>query len=96
MGGSRLTVIMRAYYFPVATALLLALTVLGFSDNLFTRVDQRSNSDPKFIAHGLFCLGWMILLAVQANLVSRGNVRLHRTLGVAGMFVAAGVTLSTL
>lgn len=88
--------LMRRHYFPVASILLLALTVLGFSDNLFTNVGQKSNADPKFIVHGLFCLAWMILLAVQANLVGRGNVRLHRTLGMAGMGVAAGVVLSTL
>lgn len=87
---------LRRWYFPVASGLLLALTLLGFSDNLFTDVGQRSNADPMFIAHGLFCLAWMALLTVQSNLVGRGNIRLHRSLGIAGMLVAVGVVLSTL
>ena len=86
----------RRWYFPVASALLLALTLLGFSDNLFTDIGQPSNADPKFVAHGLFCLAWMTLLAVQANLVGRGHIRLHGALGVAGTVVAIGVVLSTL
>lgn len=86
----------RRYYFTVATFLLLALTVAGFSDNLFTDVGQPSNSDPKFIIHGLLCGAWMILLFVQTSLISAGNVRLHRKIGIAGMVIAIGVTLSTI
>ena len=88
--------LVRRWYFSVASTLMLALTLLGFSDNLFTDVSQPSNSDPKFVAHGIFCLTWMVLLATQANLVGRGNIRLHRSLGMAGIFVAIGVVLSTL
>ncbi|PZQ21556.1 MAG: hypothetical protein DI569_11560 [Sphingopyxis macrogoltabida] len=87
---------MHRWYFSVATVLMLALTLLGFSDNLFTNVGQQSNADPKFVVHGLFCLTWMMLLAVQANLAGRRDIRLHRSLGIAGIFVAAGVVLSTL
>jgi hypothetical protein len=75
---------------------LLALTVAAFSDNLFTDIGQPSNSDPKFIIHGLLCGAWMILLFSQTALISAGNVRLHRRLGIAGMLIAIGVTLSTI
>jgi hypothetical protein len=83
-------------YFSVLSVLLLALSVVAFSDNLFTNVGQPSNSDPKFIVHGLFGLAWYVLLATQANLVRTANVRLHRRLGVFTFLVAAGLTLSTL
>ena len=86
---------LRRWYFPVASLLLLALAVIGFSDNLFTDVGQKSNGDPKFIVHGLFCLAWMIVFAVQANLIRAGNVSLHRRLGTVAMLVATGVALST-
>ncbi len=85
----------RRWYFAVATFLLLTLTVVGFSDNLFTNVGQPSNSDPKFIIHGLLCGAWMILLLVQTSLVGAGNTKLHRKLGIAGLAVAIGVTIST-
>lgn len=86
----------RRYYFPVASFLLLAFTIAAFADNLFTDVGQPSNSDPKFIAHGLLCGAWMILLFAQSSLVSARNVRVHRTFGIAGILIAVGVTLSTI
>lgn len=86
----------RSRYFSIVSVVLLTLSVAAFSDNLFTDIGQPSNSDPKFIVHGLFGLAWYILLAVQANLVRLGNVRLHRRFGVATFIVAIGVTLTTL
>jgi hypothetical protein len=83
-------------YLSVTSALLLFLSVIAFSDNLFTNVGQPSNSDPKFIIHGLFGLAWYVLLVTQANLVRVRNVRLHKKLGIATFIVALGVTLSTL
>lgn len=88
--------IRRSFFFPIASLLLLVLTIVGFSDNLFTDVGQPSNSDPKFIVHGLFCGSWMIALLAQSLLVSRGNVRLHRKLGMFALVAAIGVTLSTI
>jgi len=83
-------------YFSIVSALLLVLSIVAFSDNLFTDIHQPSNSDPKFIIHGLFGLAWYVLLTVQANLVRMRNLRLHRKLGIATFIVAIGVTLSTL
>lgn len=86
---------MERYYFSCATATLLFLTVWGFSDNLLWRIDQPSNRDPKFLVHGSFCLAWMLVLFIQATLVRKRNIDLHRRLGVLGFLLAIGVTLST-
>ena len=83
-------------YPTIISTLLLFLSLAAFSDNLLTDVGQPSNSDPKFIIHGLFGLAWYVLLVAQANLVRVRNVRLHRKLGIATFIVAIGVTLSTL
>ena len=83
-------------YFSLTSALLLFLSLAAFSDNLLTDVGQPSNSDPKFVIHGLFGLAWYVLLAVQSNLVRVRNVKLHKELGIATFIVAIGVTLSTL
>ena len=83
-------------YFSVVSGLLLFLSVAAFSDNLFTNIGQRSNSDPKFIIHGVFGLLWYVLLVVQANLVRLRNIKLHKRLGITAFVVAIGVTLSTL
>lgn len=86
----------RRWYFPGVSALLLALTLIAFSDNLVTNVGQKSNFDPKFVIHGLFCLAWMVVLVIQASLIAQRHQALHRRLGPAMLLVAMGVTLSTL
>lgn len=83
-------------FFSVISVVLLFLSIVAFSDNLFTDFSQPSNSDPKFIVHGLFGLAWYLLLATQANLIRVRNVKLHKKLGIATLIVALGVTLSTL
>ena len=88
--------LIRRYYFPVVSLSLVALTLIAFSDNLFTNVGQPSNRDPKFIVHGLLCGAWMIVLFAQSTLVATGNVRLHRKLGIAAVVIAIGVALSTI
>jgi hypothetical protein len=86
----------RRYYFPMVFALLLALSLVAFGDNLVTNVGQPSNRDPKMVVHGLFALAWMVMLVLQATFVRTGNMRWHRRLGMAGFVAAIGVTLSTL
>lgn len=83
-------------YFSIVSGVVLALTVWGFSDNLIWNVGQPSNSDPKFIVHGLLCLAWVVLLFTQATLVRQGHLATHRRLGQAGVVIGAGVILSTL
>jgi hypothetical protein len=86
---------MKKYFFPVSTLLIFIFSVIGFSDNLFTDVGQKSNSDPKFIIHGLFCFAWIIILVIQSNFIRKGNIKAHVKLGVAGMVAAAGVFVTT-
>ncbi len=83
-------------YFSIISVLLLVLSVVAFSDNLFTDIGQSSNGDPKFIVHGLFGLAWYLLLATQANLIRVRSVKLHKKLGITTFIVAIGVILSTL
>ncbi len=86
---------MRKYYFQTASIFLLILSVIAFSDNLITDVGQKSNSDPKFIIHGLLMFAWFIIFVVQTNFIRKGNYKAHMKWGIAGMLVAIGVFLST-
>jgi hypothetical protein len=86
----------KRYYFPFVLALILALSLVAFWDNLVSDVGQPSNSDPKMIVHGAFALAWVLVLVLQATFVRTGNMRMHRALGTAGFIAAVGVTLSTL
>lgn len=97
-GGHRHT-LARSYidwHFRVGTALMLALTLVAFGDNLLTDVNQPSNADPKMVVHGLFLLAWMVLLVAQASFARTGRMRRHRQWGRVGYWVAAGSVLSTL
>jgi hypothetical protein len=86
----------RSSYFFGISLLMLGLSLIAFSDNLFTDVGQASNRDPKFVVHGLFGLAWYVLLVVQTGLVRQDRWRQHQRLGVAGFGVALGLALSTL
>ena len=88
--------VVQEYYFSVTSALILVLSLIAFSDNLIWDVGQPSNSDPKFIIHGAFCLAWMIVFVAQANLARMGRIDLHRKLAIAGFGIAIGVTISTI
>lgn len=87
---------MKKYYFFVVSIILLVLSFIGFSDNLITDVGQESNSDPKFIIHGLFCFAWFIILVIQTNFIKKGNYKAHMTYGIAGLIAALGVFITTL
>ncbi len=82
-------------YFSWASILLLLLAVVGFSDNLFYDVGQETNSDPKFVIHGLFFLAWFTMLVIQSNFIRKGDIKAHRKWGLLGMGIALGVILST-
>ena len=86
---------MKNNYFLIISIFLLLFSVIGFSDNLFFDVKQASNSDPKFIVHGLFMLAWFIILIVQTNFIRTGNYKAHIRWGTAGLIAAVGTILST-
>ncbi len=86
---------MRKYYFSIISILVLILSLLAFSDNLFTDIGQASNRDPKFVIHGIILLLWMVIFVVQTTFIRTDNVGAHKKLGIAGMIVAVGVVIST-
>ncbi len=87
---------MKRNYFFITSIFMLILSLIAFSDNLLFDVKQKSNSDPKYIIHGLFCFAWFILLTVQSGYIRNLNHKVHIRLGIAGMLVAAGVFISTI
>lgn len=87
---------MKKNYFFVAGIILLLLSLIAFSDNLITDVGQESNSDPKFIIHGIFMFAWFIIFVVQSKFIQKGSYNAHITWGIAGMIAAIGVIISTI
>lgn len=82
-------------FFSWTSIFMLLLSLVAFSDNLFYDIGQESNSDPKFIIHGIFFLAWFIMLVVQSNFIRKGDIRTHRIWGMWVMGIALGVILST-
>jgi len=86
---------MKKDYFFIVSIILLALSFFAFSDNVITDVGQKSNSDPKFIIHGLLCFAWFSLLVFQAFYIRKGDYATHKRVGILGGWIAAGVFIST-
>lgn len=86
---------MKTNYFLIVSLILLLLSLIAFSDNLIWDIGQESNTDPKFIIHGLFCLAWFVIFVFQANFIKKGDFKSHIRWGFAGMAVAVGVFVST-
>jgi hypothetical protein len=87
---------MKRNYFSVVSTILLILSLVAFSDNWITDVGQKSNSDPKFVIHGLFCFAWFIILLIQSGFIRKEKYKAHMKLGVAGLVAALGVFITTL
>ena len=72
----------RIFYVGVAGALLV-LVLVGFAPPYSASVS--AGTLPPFLhVHAAVFLFWTVLLLVQASLVARGSVALHRRLGVLG------------
>jgi hypothetical protein len=80
----------RAY---LAIVLLLAATVVwGFWPSYFAPLLKGGVSRPWIIhVHAVVFIGWIVLLIIQALLVSVGRIRDHRRLGRVGMVYGTAV-----
>ncbi len=87
---------MKKYYFLIVSTLLLILSFIAFSDNLITDIGQESNSDPKFVIHGLFMFAWFGTFVAQSYFAARRNFQAHIKWGKIGFLISIGVFLSTL
>ncbi len=86
---------MNKHFYFIMSLVFWLLMVIGFSDNWLFDVGQESNSDPKYLIHAFFAFSWFTLLVVQAGLIRRKRVKIHMTLGIAGMIVYAGFFVAT-
>ena len=83
----------RGVYLGLAIAITAAV-VLGFARTFFFRSWYpewaRAHGAPEtiFYVHGVAFVAWLLLLLVQASLVTAGRVDLHRRLGLAGAALA--------
>jgi hypothetical protein len=81
-------------FFETMAVLFAATVFLGFSHTYYSAGVFRAPLASRILhIHGAIFSTWIILLAVQATLVTSGQVRIHRRLGIAGMFIAGLVVI---
>lgn len=68
-----------------------AIIVLGFLQFAARGYSNYSTAPLWVHAHGVVMLAWLGLLIVQSSLVQRGQVMLHRQLGILGVILAAAL-----
>jgi len=73
----------------------LAVVLFGFSRSFFFQDYFEFPAIPVHLTvHGAVLTAWFVLACAQPLLIKNQNPRLHRRLGMAGMFIAIGVVAS--
>jgi hypothetical protein len=76
-------------FFTTLSVIMLAIVFMGFASSYFLRGAAFSQLPSLLVhLHGAVFSSWIILFVVQSSLVSAGNIRLHRKLGIAGAVIA--------
>lgn len=77
-------------FFTVASVLMLLIVLIGFAPSYFLRGAIFAPMPSLLVRlHGAVFSSWIFLFVIQTGLVSSGNVRLHRKLGVLGAVIAS-------
>lgn len=85
----------RKRFFICIAILMLVVVALGFSKSFYLRPLFSSKPLPShLIAHGIAMTAWFLLFMVQATLVSAKRIDIHRSLGIVGVVLAAGVVIT--
>lgn len=86
-------------YYPIASALLLVLTLIGF--RMFYLHLQAYPGRPLappirtlLVVHGVLMTVWMLLAVAQPLLVAMGRKRVHMMVGRLGVVLAVGIVVS--
>lgn len=81
----------RGFYLGLSVLMALVI-VAGFSQTVPDDIAPPGLPLP-FVAHGLVFSGWVLLLVTQPLLVTTGQVRRHRQLGLIGAGLAAAMVV---
>jgi len=78
----------------MALVALLA-SLIGFAKTFFIPMATGSFQAPIGVhIHGAFAFAWVFLFVIQTGLIHVRNYRVHQYLGMGGIFIAAGVTIT--
>ena len=81
-------------FFVSMIVAIIGVNFVGFAKSYYLAgVFRAPLPGPLVHIHGALFTSWLLLLATQTGLVAANRIRLHRTLGVLGGMVAAGMLL---
>lgn len=87
----------RSRFFLGMAILLLAINLVGFAPTYFLKSFFDTPELPlRLHVHGMVFTAWFVFFVVQTSLIARGNVALHRRLGMAGAALAVLLVISGL
>jgi hypothetical protein len=81
------TIYTKNYFFALSSIIFI-LSLIAFSDNMITDIDQPSNSNPYLLIHGVIMFAWTIVLLIQTNHIRRLNIQQHMRFGKIGFIIA--------
>ncbi|WP_458071891.1 hypothetical protein [Rhodanobacter sp. BL-MT-08] len=76
-------------FFTAMSMLMLLIVLVGFAPSYFLQGAVFAHLPSLLVhLHGAVFSAWIILFVIQSSLISAGNIRLHRKLGVLGAVIA--------
>ena len=89
--------ITRARFYLGMAVVMLAINFVGFAPTYFLKAGFDTPELPLWThIHGVVFSSWFILFTVQAALIHRKDVRLHRRLGMLGAGLVVAMAVSAL
>jgi uncharacterized membrane protein len=82
--------------FPNAHLWLLIPLIISFAGFFFSYWSVFTKAPFHQHLHALTASAWYLLIVVQPLLYQKGNMKLHRQLGIIGIFLAGGVVFSAM
>ncbi len=84
----------RKNFFLIMSIIFWLLMAIGFSDNWLFDIEQKSNSQPKFLIHAFFASCWFTLLVLQSMWIRKKDFKLHFKVGLLGIAIYYLMTLT--
>ena len=78
-------------YFRVMAYILLAIIIAGFGSVQLLAPSMAGPLSGIVMLHAAVFLGWYALLIIQPKLIERGDIALHRKIGVASLALALAI-----
>lgn len=80
-------------FFLIVAILFPLVNIIGFSFVYPKTIINGTAASPLVHVHAAVMSLWVILFSVQATLISAKQIKLHMTLGIFGVFLAAAVSV---